>query len=195
MPANEILVEHHPLLPFLPENAKMLFLGSFPPQKKRWCIDFYYPNFTNDMWRVFGLVFFADANWFVDLSAKKYKKDQLVTFLQDKGIAFYDTATTIRRLQDNASDKFLEIVEPTSINTLLEQIPLCRTLVTTGEKATETACEYFQIIPPKVGEYVTFLLGNKEYCLYRMPSTSRAYPLALAKKATIYGKMFHEIFK
>ena len=45
-------VEYHPLRPFLPENAKVLFLGSFPPQRKRWCMDFYYPNFINDHWRI-----------------------------------------------------------------------------------------------------------------------------------------------
>lgn len=37
-------VEYHPLIPFLPENARVLFLGSFPPQQKRWCMDFYYIN-------------------------------------------------------------------------------------------------------------------------------------------------------
>ena len=26
-------VEYHPLKPFLPEGAKILFLGSFPPQR------------------------------------------------------------------------------------------------------------------------------------------------------------------
>ena len=41
-------VERHPLRPFLPENARVLFLGSFPPPRGRWCMDFYYPNFIND---------------------------------------------------------------------------------------------------------------------------------------------------
>ena len=30
-------------------------LGSFPPQQKRWSMAFFYPNFQNDMWRIFGL--------------------------------------------------------------------------------------------------------------------------------------------
>ena len=33
------MIERHPLKPFLPENAKVLFLGSFPPPKKRWCME------------------------------------------------------------------------------------------------------------------------------------------------------------
>ena len=51
-------IEEHPLEPFLPANAKLLMLGSFPPQKKRWSMDFFYPNLQNDMWRIFGLIFF-----------------------------------------------------------------------------------------------------------------------------------------
>ena len=53
-------IEYHPLKPFLPKNAKVLFLGSFPPQRKRWCIDFFYPNWINDHWRIEGEVFFGD---------------------------------------------------------------------------------------------------------------------------------------
>ena len=37
-------VEYHPLLPFLPETARVLFLGSFPPPQKRWCMPFFYIN-------------------------------------------------------------------------------------------------------------------------------------------------------
>lgn len=52
-----MMTEKHPLQPFLPQNSKALFLGSFPPSRERWSMDFYYPNFQNDMWRIFGLVF------------------------------------------------------------------------------------------------------------------------------------------
>ena len=108
-----IPTEEHPLQPFLPPHARLLMLGSFPPQKKRWCMDFYYPNFINDMWRIMGYIFHGDRNWFVDEQAKCFKKEMIVEFLLDKGIALYDTASAIRRLQDNASDKFLEVVTPT----------------------------------------------------------------------------------
>ena len=41
-------IETHPLAPFLPKNGKLLMLGSFPPPKTRWKMDFYYPNYQND---------------------------------------------------------------------------------------------------------------------------------------------------
>jgi G:T/U-mismatch repair DNA glycosylase len=185
-------VEYHPLKPFLPENAKVLFLGSFPPQRKRWCMDFYYPNFINDHWRIEGQIFFGDKNHFVDLEAKRFKIDEIVAFCQEKGLAFFDTSTAIRRLQDNASDKFLEVVEPTDIHTLLRQLPHCRAIVTTGEKATETICAYFGIKDmPKVSNFVA--IPDSEIILYRLPSSSRAYPLSFDKKVEAYRKMFNQI--
>ena len=191
-------VEYHPLIPFLPENAKVLFLGSFPPQRKRWCIDFYYPNFINDHWRIEGEVFFGDRNHFVDVEAKRFKINEIVSFCQDKGIAFFDTSTAIRRLMDNASDKFLEVVEPTDIPALISELPHLRAIVTTGEKATDTICASLQIPEtPKVNTFVTIpqLLNHdsESIILYRLPSSSRAYPLAFTKKAEAYRKMFEHI--
>ena len=77
-------VEYHPLIPFLPENAKVLFLGSFPPQRKRWCIDFFYPNYINDHWRLEGQIFFDDKNHFVDAEAKRFKLEEIVAFCKTK---------------------------------------------------------------------------------------------------------------
>lgn len=58
-------IEQHPLEPFLPCNASLLMLGSFPPQRKRWSMDFFYPNLQNDMWRIFGYIFFNDKEYFL----------------------------------------------------------------------------------------------------------------------------------
>ena len=193
-------VEYHPLRPFLPENAKVLFLGSFPPQRKRWCMDFYYPNFINDHWRIEGQIFFGDKNYFVDLEAKRFKIDEIVAFCQEKGLAFFDTSTAIRRLQDNASDKFLEVVEPTDIRGLLRQLPQCRAIVTTGEKATETICASLGIPTiPKVNTSVvipdTNNKGGDQILLYRLPSSSRAYPLSFDKKVEAYQRMFVQVLE
>ena len=183
-------VEYHPLRPFLPDGAKVLFLGSFPPQRKRWCMDFFYPNFINDHWRIEGQLFFADRNHFVDLEAKRYKLDEIVAFCQAKGIAFFDTSTAVRRLKDNASDKFLEVVEPTDIPALIGRLPQLRAIVTTGEKATETICASLHIpVKPKVNSYVT-IPDFSPIVLYRLPSSSRAYPLAFDKKVAAYRQMF-----
>ena len=203
-------VEYHPLRPFLPERAKVLFLGSFPPQRKRWCMDFYYPNFINDHWRIEGQIFYGDKNHFVDLEAKRFRIDEIVEFCEEKGLAFFDTSTAIRRLQDNASDKFLEVVEPTDIPALLKRLPHLRAIVTTGEKATETICRTMGMAEtPKVNTYVrvsntdgtdetdifantnsTNMTNGGGLLLYRLPSSSRAYPLSFDKKVEAYRRFF-----
>ena len=192
-------VEYHPLRPFLPETAKVLFLGSFPPQRKRWCMEFYYPNFINDHWRIEGEVFFGDKNHFVDLQAKRFKLDEIVAFCQEKGLAFFDTSTAIRRLQDNASDTFLEVVEPTDLRALLQQLPHCCAIVTTGEKATETICASLDIPTiPKVNTSVpisSIIHHPSSISLWRLPSSSRAYPLSFDKKVEAYRQMFMQIDK
>lgn len=188
-------IETHPLEPFLPANAKLLMLGSFPPPKTRWKMDFYYPNFQNDMWRIFGLIFFQNKNHFIDLDQKKFKETLIRNFLNEKGIAIFDTAYQVVRLKDNASDKFLHIETPTDLNMLLAQIPLCQNIVTTGDKATDTLMLSMpeSAHKPIIGSSTQTMFADRVLMLSRMPSSSRAYPLALEKKAEAYQQLFQQI--
>ena len=186
------MIEHHPLKPFVPSNARVLFLGSFPPPKKRWCMDFFYPNFNNDHWRIEGQIWFGNKNHFVDTEHKCFKMNEIMAFLNEKGIALFDTATAVNRLKDNASDAFLEIVEHTDIEALLKQIPQCHSIATTGEKATTEVCAYYNTNSiPSLNEQIMLREG---LTLYRLPSSSRAYPLSFDKKVEAYRRMFEEVF-
>ncbi len=186
------MIEYHPLKPFLPSDAKVLFLGSFPPPKKRWCMDFFYPNFTNDHWRIEGQIWFGDHNHFVDLEHKSFKMSEIVAFLKERGIAFFDAATAVNRLKDNASDAFLEVVKHTDIEALLRQTPYCHAIATTGEKATSEVCAYYQV--DKIPSPNSKIMLREGLWLYRLPSSSRAYPLSFDKKVEAYRKMFEEVF-
>lgn len=186
-------IEYHPLEPFLPANASILMLGSFPPQKKRWSMDFFYPNLQNDMWRIMGYIFFEDKEYFLNPDKKSFNKEQIIDFLTKKGIALYDTAFAVRRLQDNASDKFLEVVEPTDIELLLRQIPNCKAIVTTGQKATDVLCDFFSIKQPSIGNKTEFEYQDRKLRLYRMPSSSRAYPMRIEKKSDFYKVIFSDL--
>ena len=182
-------VERHPFQPFLPKGARLLMLGTFPPSEKRWSMKFYYPNFINDMWRIFGLLFFQDKDYFVDAAHKCFRLEQLVPFLEAQGIALFDTATRIRRTTRTASDKDLEIVEETDLRQMVRDLPLCESIVTAGQLATEIACRQFGVVPPKVGEYAAFAFEGRQLRLYRMPSSSRAYPMKLERKAEYYQRV------
>ena len=190
------MVERHPLKPFLPNGCKLLMLGSFPPSQKRWCMNFFYPNFTNDMWLIFGLAFFEDKQHFVDEANKTFKLDELKAFLTAKGVGIYDTATAVNRTTGTAADKDLEVVEPTNLDELLLQVPACKNVVVTGQLAADVLRAHFNIAEqPKVGAYVPFFFqpDGREMRLYRMPSSSRAYPLKVEKKTEWYKAMFDEV--
>ena len=185
-------IEHHPLEPFLPTHAQLLMLGSFPPSRKRWCMDFFYPNFINDMWRIWGLICYGDKNHFVDLANKRFRREAIIQFLEEAGIALYDTATAVIRTTNTASDKDLEVVTETDIAALLRLLPDCHTIVTTGQKATDLLTNRFGIEKqPQVGSYVSFVFEDREMRLYRMPSSSRAYPMKLERKAEAYRVLTH----
>lgn len=183
-------LESHPWPPFVPEGAKVLIMGTFPPQPKRWAMNFYYPNRTNDFWPMMGLIFFGDRDALYDRAARSFRLDLIKKLLCDKGIALNDTGRKVRRLKGNASDKFLEIVEPVPLFDLLAEMPQCHTVATTGEKAAGVIASLTDTEIPKMGQMLTSDSGLE---IWRMPSTSRAYPLALEKKAEYYAAMFRHL--
>ena len=184
-----IPTESHPLKPFLPEGARLLMLGSFPPKRERWSMEFFYPNYINDMWRIWAHIFFKDRHHFDIVAQKRFDCERIVSFCRTQGIALYDAACEVRRLRDNASDKFLDVVRPTDIEALIHALPHCQAIVTTGEKATDTIVEQFACPKPKVGESEEIIIGGRTLHFWRMPSSSRAYPMSLERKAEAYEKM------
>lgn len=153
-------------------------------------MEFFYPNWINDFWRVMGFIHFADAQHFVVSDEKRFDRERIIEFCLEKGLGFYDTATRVCRLKDNASDDHLEIVEPTDIGLLLSQMPHCHDIVTTGGKASEELQKQLGFLMPKIGEYAEGEAFGRTLRWWRMPSTSRAYPLKLEKKAAYYAQLF-----
>lgn len=217
-----IVIERHPLEPFLPAGARILFLGSFPPPRARWSMDFFYPNWINDFWRIQGLIHFNDPHYFeyksLSAAPKRFDRARIIDFCTSHGLAFYDTASKVCRWKGNASDEFLEILQPADIVGMLTQMLDCHTVVSTGGKSAEElatilsasgaiplsaapASETFiplrsssesapAITPPPVGSYLDLTLAGRPLRWWRMPSTSRAYPMPLAAKAAQYSLLF-----
>lgn len=186
--------ERHPWQPFLPEGCRLLVLGSFPPARKRWAMDFFYPNYTNDFWRICGICFHDDKLYYVDEARRTYRRNLIEQMLTERRIGLYDTATVVRRLKNTASDKDLEVVTPTDVAALLRQAPQCQAVCTTGQKATDVLCQQLAIDQqPRVGDSVAFTFEGRPMRLWRMPSSSRAYPMAVERKADFYRPMFDAI--
>lgn len=179
-------IEKHPWEPFVPANTRVLILGAFPPGRHRWSMEFYYPNLTNDFWRIMGLLYFGDKSALYNADRKRFDLNKIKSLLEEHGIALYDTGHKIRRLKGNASDKYLEIVEPVDLRGLLARMPGCRTVATTGEKAASVVATLTGTELPRMGQSVVSADG---LTIWRMPSTSRAYPLAPERKAEYYAEL------
>lgn len=191
-------VERHPFKPFLPKGCKIVMCGTFPPKQEKWSMDFFYPNFQNDMWRIFGLIFFNDANRFFNKESKTIDKEGICKMLSEHHIGIGETATEVIRTKDNASDKFLEIVTPVNLTKLFSNAPDCEVIATTGEKAASVIASLTNTAIPKMGEHIscTAILedgSKRDFIHWRCPSTSRAYPMKLEEKRSYYEKMLRSI--
>ena len=144
------------------------------------------------MWRILGTIYYNDKTHFVDDTGRAFDKEKIVDFLNEVGIAMFDTAIQVRRKTGTASDADLEIIKPTDIAGLLKQIPRCKTIITTGGKATEECAAQMHCKIPAVGSFEIGQLNGKDVKLYRLPSSSRAYPLKLEKKVEAYRSVLNQ---
>ncbi len=203
-------VETHPFAPVLPPNATVMMMGTFPPTADKWAMPFHYPNFYNDMWRIYGSVFFDDVNYFRVEEEKRFDPERIRTFMFERGIASCPTVKQAIRETGNASDKNLTVVTPVDLDNILSQVPKVQTLFTTGGKATEVLLNLLAEPPakskyPKTNQSMDYPYqwqndNNRKadvnnLTLYRLPSTSRAYPLALDKKVAAYKAFFEKMGK
>ena len=207
---NAAEIETHPFPPVLPPNATVMMMGTFPPTIDKWAMSFHYPNFYNDMWRIYGRVFFDDADYFRVGDEKRFDPERIRDFMFERGIASCPTVKQAIRETGNASDKNLTVVTSVDLDSVLVQVPKVATLFTTGGKATEVLLNLLNEPPAKSKYPKTNQSMNYPYewqstdnqkadvnslTLYRLPSTSRAYPLSLDKKVAAYKDFFKKIGK
>ncbi|MGO2279084.1 MAG: hypothetical protein ACTH5U_09760 [Pseudomonadales bacterium] len=203
-------LETHPFEPVLPPNATVMMMGTFPPTADKWAMSFHYPNFYNDMWRIYGRVFFGDADYFRVGDEKRFDPERIRAFMFERGIASCPTVKQAIRETGNASDKNLTVVTPVDLDIILPQVPKVKTLFTTGGKATEVLLGLLdepiaKSKHPKTNQSMHYpyqwqnaddkKMDVNDLSLYRLPSTSRAYPLSLDKKVAAYRAFFEKIGK
>lgn len=188
-------IESLPFPPFLPPQATVMCMGTFPPAADKRAMQFHYPNFQNDMWRVYGLIFFNDKDHFRAGETKAFDAAKIKAFLTEKGIASCPTVWQAIRERGNASDAFLTVIDPVPIYEVLATMPNCQYIGTTGGKATEVLLSLADnpVKLPKTGETIQLQFGDRHIQLTRLPSTSRAYPLSLTKKAEAYKQFFQSV--
>jgi hypothetical protein len=92
----------HPFGHYIPDTAKTLIIGTFPPPEHRWAFRFFYPNKTNLMWQIlFKLAKAEDRQEdAVDLRKEVLKKLR---------VGITDMGHTIQRKSKNAYDENLDL--------------------------------------------------------------------------------------
>ena len=136
------------------------------------------------------MVFYGNRDHFWNEAERRFRQADIERMLTERRIALWDTGMAVRRLRDNASDKFLEIVEEIELERLLAEYATIEAVVTTGEKATTVVAGQMGVAVPPIGRPVSAVMAGRSVALWRMPSSSRAYPLSLDKKAAAYRAMF-----
>lgn len=152
-------------------------------------MDFFYPNRQNDMWRIWAYIATGDKNAFMLPDGKTFDKEKIVDFCLKIGLALTDTGEEVVREKGNASDAHLTVVKPRDFSALLHRIPLCRDIVLTGEKAVATLGATVGFKKIELGEYITTGFFGCETRIWRMPSSSRAYPRPIEWKAGYYRRV------
>ena len=100
-----VKIEKHPFRGFLPENARVLIVGSFPGREithKQLSEDeWFYGAKRNQFWKIICGVYNVELN-------SKMEKQLL---FQTHGIAIADLFLKIRRRENNNGDANLEVIE------------------------------------------------------------------------------------
>ncbi|MDO4699373.1 MAG: DNA glycosylase [Moraxella sp.] len=193
-----ICVENHPFDPVLPACATALMMGTMPPTRDKWCMPFHYPNFNNDMWRIYGKVFFDDVDYFRVGTEKRFDHHKIKRFLHKVGIGECPTVTQVIRQKGNAADSHLSVVSTVNLKNILSLVPQVEWLFTTGGKATEILIELInqdstqpRLSLPKVNQCCAAKIDGRQLTICRLPSSSRAYPQTLEKKIAAYQAFFY----
>lgn len=200
-------IEQHPFGVFAFPDTQVLMMGTLPPTPDKWGMAFHYPNFYNDMWRIMGRVFFGDGEYFRAGQDKRFDADKIKAFLKTAKIGECPTVKTAIREHGNASDAHLTVVERVDLRAVLVDLPNVRWLLLTGGKACEvlfdainaeradpTSPDFDPTAKPlkllKTNQHITLTLFGRRLGIWRLPSSSRAYPLSLDKKVAAYRTAF-----
>ncbi|MDR2691724.1 MAG: hypothetical protein LBB73_05425 [Dysgonamonadaceae bacterium] len=132
--------EIHPWGSYVPEGAKSIIIGTFPPTLRNWSYDFFYPNRNNYFWRILSRIADSPLQYFSGEEAVEERKNilrRLKTGVSDMG-------RIIRRRDENSSDENLEIVEYMDIAGLLKENPSLRKIIFTSSSGKSSAIGWFK---------------------------------------------------
>src|ERR1700757_1156986 len=119
------------LPPVIPNNAKVLILGTFPGCESL-LQENYYAHGTNSFWKLLFTVFDKPIS-------KNY--EERVKLLHDNNIALWDIIASCSR--EGSSDKKITNPTPNNIPSLLESNPSIKTIIITSGDVQKHLFQYY----------------------------------------------------
>ena len=176
--------ELHPLEPFLPVGARLLMLGSFPPQRVRWSMDFFLPELAERYVAYRRTGIFRGQGVFSDTRRETFRQGTDRAFLRGERIGSLRYGR-----RDNPIEKqcFRQFSSSSARGRFGAVVGSDSGMPGNRDDGTEG---YRCCAEPPVGESVEFAYADRTLRLYRMPSSSRAYPKPVEWKADYYRRMF-----
>lgn len=131
--------EIHPFQWFVPENSRVLVVGTFPPTRRNWSYEFFYPNKRNLFWRVMADVAGVSLQHFSGIEAVEERKK----LLQNLQVGITDMGHTITRINDSSLDEHLSIVTYMDILQLLDNHSSINKIIFTSSSGPVSAAKWF----------------------------------------------------
>lgn len=132
--------EQHPWNWYGRQDSHTLIVGTFPPTKRNWSFDFFYPNKRNFFWKLLSGITgraLVQESGEAAVSERKALLDELKVTITDMG-------GTIARMDNNSLDENLHPIEYMDILQLLEERPLIRKIIFTSSSGKVSAARWFR---------------------------------------------------
>lgn len=167
--------EEHPWRFYIPENCRVLVIGTFPPTTKNWSFPFFYPNKRNRFWNIMeALAASPLSSYEGELAVVERKKllDQLKVGVTDMG-------AIVLRADNSSLDEKLTQHTFTDIIHLLETHPSIERLLFTSSSGSVSAWGWFKQYLTAKGIPHRFVLGKKP-CVMECVLAGRTIALVVA---------------
>ncbi|MCL1934114.1 MAG: hypothetical protein FWF53_09945 [Candidatus Azobacteroides sp.] len=132
--------EIHPWYWYIPDGAETVVIGTFPPTRRNWSFDFFYPNKNNYFWKLMARIVGRPLLYLYGEEAVNERKE----LLNHLKLGVSDMGQIIRRKTDSSLDQNLEIVAYMDIFKLLRENPSVRKLIFTSSSGKSSAIGWFK---------------------------------------------------
>ncbi|MFT4203978.1 MAG: hypothetical protein QM610_08700 [Chitinophagaceae bacterium] len=140
----------HPYLPFIPDDAMRLIVGSLPPERfcvlpkclKEKDVDFYYGSKDNHFWKLLAQV--ADVQ--LDYDNSQNATEQRMKLLTALGCGITDVVASCTRSKDSASDSNLTTIVYQPIFQYIADHPTIQMLIYTSHFVQTQVYRHFTTV-------------------------------------------------